>query len=203
MLDFFFSRVARMGRRRLLGVMLAGLVLPSLVGCYEPLYTASSGDASTTATNGGLEDVKIDIIPNREGQILHNLLLDRFNPTGRPGDPKYELVTKLTQGTKQLGYTRRYEATRANLTLLADFSLIEIATGKLVYHGRSRAVGSYNINTSNYQTDASADDARRRASREIADEIKIRVAAALGDLKNKATTVSPPEGTLGTPVVPR
>jgi len=162
-----------------------------LTGCYEPLYTASAGDASTSQTNAGLEDIKVAIIPNREGQILHNLLLDRLNPTGRSADPKYQLNTTLSQGTKQLGYTRRYEATRANLTLVAEFTLTEIATGKVVYKGRSRAVGSYNINTSNYQTDASADDARRRASREVADDMKLRIAAALGRLHD--TEAVPPE----------
>jgi len=165
-----------------------------LTGCYEPLYTASAGDASTSQTNAGLEDIKVGIIPNRGGQILHNLLLDRLNPTGRSGDPKYQLNTSLTENTKQLGYTRRYEATRANLTLIAEFNLVEISTGKIVYKGRSRAVGSYNINTSNYQTDASADDARRRASREVADDMKLRIASALGHL-HKGEAV-PPEPTM-------
>ena len=45
----------------------------------------------------GLEDIKVGIIPNREGQILHNLLLDQLNPTGRSGDPKYQLNTTLTE----------------------------------------------------------------------------------------------------------
>jgi len=163
-----------------------------LTGCYEPLYTASSGDASTTQTNAGLEDIKVAIIPNREGQILHNLLLDRLNPTGRPASAKYQLNTRLVESVKKLGYTQRYEATRANLTLAAEFTLTELATGKVVYKGRSRAVGSYNISTSNYQTDVSADDARRRVSREIADDMKLRIAAALGRLhKDEAAPPAP------------
>lgn len=161
-----------------------------LTGCYEPLYTASSGDASTSQTNAGLEDIKVGIIPNRGGQILHNLLLDRLNPTGRSANAKYQLNTTISEGTKQLGYTRRYEATRANLTIEASFSLTELSTGNVVYKGRSRAVGSYNINTSNYQTDVSADDARRRVSREIADDMKLRIASALGRL-HKGEVVPP------------
>lgn len=177
-------------RPEIIAVFCALALCIGLTGCYEPLYTASSGDASTTQTNAGLEDIKVAIIPNREGQILHNLLLDRLNPTGRSANAKYQLNTTLKEGTKQLGYTRRYEATRANLTLVAEFTLTELATGKTVYKGRSRAVGSYNINTSNYQTDVSADDARRRASREVADDMKLRIAAALGRL-HKGEVVPP------------
>ncbi|MEE8188907.1 MAG: hypothetical protein V3T80_06840, partial [Kiloniellales bacterium] len=70
-------------------------------------------------------------------------------------------------------------ATRANLTLDAGFELRQIATGRVSFKGRSVITISYNILESRFGTLASRTDATRRATRELGNNIKTRVALFL------------------------
>ena len=72
-----------------------------------------------------------------------------------------------------------FQETRALLNLSAQFRLSEIGTGTAVYDGRSRATASYNIVKSQYATIAAEKNARKRASRIVAEDIAVRVSVCL------------------------
>lgn len=156
-------------------VVCCGLLL---AGCgYRPLY--GERGASGVSVVDELALVHIEAIPDRIGQQLYNMLRERLNPQGKPAEPKYSLKVTLTELRENLFLEKDETATRANLTLKADFTLSRIEGGEVITKGLSRAVSSYDILASQFASVVSEDDARLRGARAISDEIKTRVALAL------------------------
>ena len=139
-----------------------------LQGCgFQPLYGGSKQAASPEFTR-----IKVESIPDRIGQLLHNHLLSALNPKGRPLKPLYVLNTKLTEGSTSLAVRKSAFATRANLTVSANFNLINALNGQSLYSGKSALTVSYNILDSEFATLAAQKDARSRAVREISHGIR-------------------------------
>ena len=139
---------------------------------FQPLY----GQRTDSASPQELALVRIDTIANREGQKLHNFLRDRLNPLGSPPEPFYRLQVKLSTSTRHLAFRKDETATRANLIFSANFVLLDIRTGRVLFRGRSRSANSYNILESEFATIASLNDATTRAARDLSDEISARLA---------------------------
>ena len=150
--------------------------LVALAACgFQPLY----GTGPQQAAPDQLGSIVVAPIADRLGQITHNFLLDRLNPRGQPADPAYRLEVELYASKQNLAIKKDASATRALLNLSANFRLSEIGTGKAVYDGRSRATASYNIVESQYATIAAENNARKRASRIVAEDIAVRVSVCL------------------------
>lgn len=152
--------------------VLIGLMFAGLAACgFQPLY----GDKSGGRIDDRLADIRIQTIEDRVGQILHNLLLDRINPYGRPADPLYTLRVRAAVSKAEIGLKFTEVATRARLTLSASFQLIEDESGDVVASGQVRSVNSYNISDSEFARVASENDATERAAREVSEEIRTRL----------------------------
>jgi len=163
-------------RRRAAAAMLAGCCILLLAGCgFRPLYGHSGGGNSAA-----LARVKVDPIPDRMGQILHNLLLERLSPGGPTDRPVYQLSVSLSEGRQELAIRKDESATRANLTVTARFRLTLIDRpdlGELA--GSAASTNSYNVLQSEYATLSAENDARNRALIALAEEIRLHVAAGL------------------------
>lgn len=146
---------------------------------FQPLY-GGIGSGRDTATV--LSEVEVGVIADRTGQQLRNELLDRINPRGRTGSPKYRLSIKLDESATRLAIRRDNTATLANLTLVASYDLISIADSRSVLSGSVRSVNSYDISQEEFATVSAERDARRRAATDLADGITSRVAVFLADL---------------------
>lgn len=148
------------------------ILATSLTACgYQPLH----GKRTTvlqTEMQDELSQVWIYEVKDRTGQLIHNELLTLFNTKGQPKKPKYMLRVKYTEGTSGLSISKDEFATRANLTISAQFSL----TGPISLNGTSQSVTSYNILKSPTGTDFVERDARQRATKSIALDIHRRVA---------------------------
>ncbi len=148
--------------------------LAIIAGCgFQPLHGAGGGGARDR-----LATVQITQIPDRVGQKLHNFLLDRLTPKGPPATPHYVLSVSLTEARQNLAIRKDETATRANLTLTAGFSLRRLGRDE-IYVGTAVSTNSYNILQSDFATLSAEIDARDRALRVLAEEIRTRVAAAL------------------------
>ncbi len=161
-------------------LLVAGL---SLAGCgFSPLYGERS--ASSVAAPE-LAAIQIDSIPNREGQLVRNNLLDKMQPRGAAAKPLYRLQVGVSISRENLGVRIDDTATRGNLTMTAGYSLIDLASGKPLMSASSRAISSYNILDSDFATVISENDAIRRTAGEVSEEIKTRVAVYLSSRKAK------------------
>ena len=145
-----------------------------LMGCgFRPLY--GSGDAAQTASQ--LAAIQVRPIENRIGQILHNHLLDLLTPRGQPRQPKYILDIRLRETIAHLGVEKSELATRANLRITAKFLLLSRG-GSPVFKGQSVTISSFNIlGSDDLSTLVAEKDARARAVRQIAGDLRRRIAA--------------------------
>lgn len=166
-------------------LLAAALLLMNSCG-FEPLYQKQAG---SDAVNDDLAQVEIlnlrDKIDynDRLGQALKNLLLDRFNPYGRPQSPFYKLDIKLQSTKTELGFNIVDDATRAKLTLNAEYVLSESKTNAVLFRGSSRSINSYNIISFDFATLSAEKNALDRATREIADDITLRISTFFHNLR--------------------
>lgn len=147
-------------------------------GCgFRPLYGKAGGsDAPVLST------IQINQIPDRVGQILRNLLLERLAPKGVARRTDYTLSVTLTETKRDLAIRKDETATRANLIVTAAFSLTaERQPNRGSFTGSATSTNSYNVLRSDFATLSAEKNARDRALNTIADEIRVRVAAALRD----------------------
>ena len=90
-------------------------------GCgFHPLYGSRDGNSSVSAE---LNDVAIDNIADRNGQILRNDLIDRMYHNGRPQSPKYTLTTSLRTLEEGIGLLPDATTSLTELNLYADYTL--------------------------------------------------------------------------------
>jgi LPS-assembly lipoprotein len=150
------------------------LPLSALGGCgFQPLYGARDNDAEVSSS---LASIRIEPLRDRVGQQMHNFLRDRLNPGGQPSAPSYRLRVGLTESLSELAVRRDETATRANLRMDAKFFLLDENGQNALLTGRSSSTTSYDILRNPFATTVSEADARERALREVADNIRTRLA---------------------------
>jgi LPS-assembly lipoprotein len=148
------------------GLLLSLTLLP---GCgYQPLYGANSPAAQQ------LPLVQINNIPDRLGQRLRNRLIDRFYSDGRPASPEYTLDISLVPSVYKLGIALDDSATRAELSLAANYTLRNMQ-GAAVFTGSTTAVTNFNILRSQYATLIGEQDAYDRGVAQVSEDITRRV----------------------------
>ena len=155
-------------------------LLSALAGCgFRPLYGKSETNAGV---NAELQQIKIMNVHadatkyDRAAQEMHNMLRERLNPNGAPARPRYVLETQLKISVARTGIQITDEATRARMTASSHFSLQDPVTKKILFQGSEVSINSYNVADSQYATLSAENDAMRRATREISDAIRLRLA---------------------------
>ncbi len=150
-------------------------LLFALAACgFQPLYARDS--ETGVAVSDELAQVLVLPISHRTGQQMHNFLRDRLNPQGQPVHPSYTLSVKLIERVTELGIQQDATATRAQLSMVAEYALRDSAGETVLYRGKARAANSYNILEDPYATQVAEVDARERALETLSDEMKIRLA---------------------------
>lgn len=145
-----------------------------LAACgWRPVDAVRSDGAANT---GKLAQIKIELINDRIGQQLRNDLLDRLNPDGRPAQPTYSLIVKLTKTETQVGINQNNTASRSDVLVTADYNLRAIGSNKTLLSGQSRGTNSYSIILNPYSTVVGQQDAVKRTLNAIADDITTRLA---------------------------
>ena len=162
-------------------ILVGGLLV--LTGCgFRPLYNqpAASGESRGYNVQRDLATIHISPIRDRIGQQLHNLLLTRFSPKGAPDKALYDLEILVSESVQELGIQKSSFATRANLRISASY-VLKYAVGKTreadkLPSGSVLAISSYDISSYEFTTLTARKDARTRAVREIADDLRTRFA---------------------------
>lgn len=168
-------------RRTLIAVVTRGLLalaVTATAACgFQPLY----GDKSIGAgAKEMLHSVDIASIPDREGQKLRNLLIDKFYESSRPDKTRYRLDVSVTAVEQKLALQKDASAVRSQLLVTAPYRLTDTTDGKVVFLSSSRAMISYNILEQHYAGLLTVENAYDRALQEISDDITTRVAMHLG-----------------------
>jgi len=121
------------------------VIMLSLSACgFEPMYGTHS--ATAQAVNEALPNIDIGNIPDRDGQYLRNLLIDRLYTNGRPDAAPYTLTfTRLNKNIVDLGVQPDATATRAQIQITTHMELVDKATNKAVLQRDLKTVGAYNL----------------------------------------------------------
>jgi LPS-assembly lipoprotein len=162
--------------RTFVPVVVVVVVVALAAGCgFRPLHGGGRPGAVDAAT-AELASIVVAPIADRAGQHLHNQLLDLLTPRGRPLRPRYTLSVSLSESVQRLAVRKSEFATRGNLQATAAFSLTDRSDGRTVLKGRSLAVTSFDVLSSEFGTLTAEKDARRRAVIEVATDVRNRIA---------------------------
>ena len=134
----------------------------------------------TSRARGEGHDIAVEPIPNRLGHYLGNELIFGFNGTGSQVPPKYRLIVTVTENvqTPLIDTVSGYPSA-ANVVVNADYRLIPAGGGEPIAKGQATAVASYDRTSQRFSNLRAARDAEIRDAKRLADQIRIRVAAAI------------------------
>ena len=150
------------------------LLLFAVTACgFEPLYRKSpDGHADASAL---FHRIKINAIPDRTGQRLHNALRDRLSPLGQVRDPLYRLDVELKETSSGLAILRDSSPTLTRMRLVANFVLVDLSSDNPVLRGRSESATIYSIVESQFANLSALSAARARVVKEISEDIRTQL----------------------------
>ncbi len=177
---------------RIIGITFIALTAASLSACsFQPLYgTTVSGSKLTEE----LKSVSISKIPGRVGQRIRNELIYQVTNGGAPLPPLYKLELAVRESDTSTLVQRSGDAQGQIYRLDVAFKLIRLRDKKIIYKGSSYARAAYDksffkpstANPGKYEQINPAYggvrariNAENRASKTLAEEIKVRLAAYL------------------------
>lgn len=150
-----------------------------LAGCgFRPLYGRANTNTSGISVDHQMAAVRIEPIANRLGQELHNALRDRFNPLGQPSSAGYLLQVRVGERVYGALARRDLSASRRNVELNA-FYWLKDTSGNILMSERSVITTGYDEFDDPLNDISAFEDAERRATLQIADQIRTRVAVFL------------------------
>jgi LPS-assembly lipoprotein len=160
---------------------LAALALAlALSGCFQPLYS----EAAHPGLVADLQAIEVAPIKDRIGHYLGDDLISSLNGTGSTPTPKYRLAVTLTQKTQTPTVESQINAASAATVIgAAKFTLTQLESEKgekVVFQGEATAAAVYDRTLQGFANVRAERDAEIRIARALADEISLRVAAALG-----------------------
>jgi LPS-assembly lipoprotein len=149
-------------------------LLGLLAGCgFHSVYGSRGGsDGSPVAME--LNDIAIDSIPEHNGQILRNALVDRMYGKNRSDQPHYRLSATLHSNTEDLGIQANATSTRELLNMYCDYKLKD-NTGRQILSGTAHSVASYDRLDQMYGTIAAQQSATENTLHEVSEQIVNRL----------------------------
>ena len=157
--------------RRAAPLLFALPALAALGACgFTPLY-------ATPGVGAGLSHIQVVAPPqDRVGFLLREDLDDAFgHEVGAP--PQYRLEMTLNEVRQAHGLTANATAQRYELDMRVDYTLTEIATGKVVNKGTVVSNLSYDSADQPYAGIAARQDTQDRLASDAAQKIEVQVAA--------------------------
>jgi LPS-assembly lipoprotein len=157
-------------------VFVAGVLALLLAACTaQPLYGPSySGQAVTSA----LDRITIDQVDTRVGQQVRNKLLFELNDRGIASSPTHRMHLVVTEDESPLGVTPVESAPAYAVIVTATYTIISIEDGEIALRETRRASASYDRVNQVYANVRARRDAENRAAASVANDIRIRLAAA-------------------------
>ncbi len=151
-------------------------------GCgFEPLYgPRTTSDGESLGVERALAGIKIAPLPEREGQILHNHLLDKLNPSGEPLDPDAFLKVSVSLDKHSISVRKDGTTQRFNMVATAHLILRDKDNKKILYTDTIKRTASFSLGEATaafgYASTISESDAKRRTLLLIAEDMQVMLA---------------------------
>jgi LPS-assembly lipoprotein len=161
---------------------LAALALGVLASActVQPVYMPIAQGPQVAAD---LSAISIEDVSDRVGQQVRNNLIFGFTGGGVAAPARYDLAMRVTSREARLGFERDETAPAYSVTVTVTYELKEIATGKVILRSLNRGVASYDRSNQAFANQRARIDAEDRAAQQVADDIQLRLAAALATRK--------------------
>lgn len=176
------------GNKRLLFALAQAAVLGFLMavsGCQvRPLYSAGAGAGSAAAQAANLS-VSVGQVNTRYAQEVRNHLIFLLNGgAAEPAGPAYKLDIGVTKRTiqsveVQTNASGENQPTAGGVVLESSFSLQDAASGETVSTGSRSVTSSFDRPRQQFAQLRAERDAEDRAARELAELLRLAVAAEL------------------------
>jgi LPS-assembly lipoprotein len=143
-----------------------------LSGCtsYRPLYGAGADGKGVAVALSG---IAVEEQKERAAQIVRNNLISAFGG----GGSAFVLRLKSAEKTQQLSVLSGQKLERLRYTLKIAYELADAKSGSTVVTGTSFSNVSYDTVQQPIADLRAAENAKERAAREVADDIRLRLAA--------------------------
>lgn len=152
-------------------LMVAALVL---AGCgYQPLYGSS---ATNPGVAGKLSSISIPEATDRPGQLVRNELITGMQ-TGKGDSDKYLLNLTTSFANDSVLQKPQPNETRQAITITSSYQLVDRSNGSVITSGSSFATVSFDVIRQPFADMQAEKDATERAARQVAIDIRTRLAA--------------------------
>jgi len=150
----------------------AAVLFLSLSGCsgYKPLYGTASGTVAADISALAVEEQH-----TRAGQIIRNELLDGV----KPGAARYNLKLVVTEKLIDVATLSSRLGSRRRVALSVHYDLIDTNGVKSLTSGDSFSNVEFDTINQPVADLQAAEDAKRRAGKELGQDIRLRIAAFL------------------------
>jgi len=146
-------------------------------GCLRPMYAPASS-ATTASVQSRLAGVVVEPLPERLGHYLVQELRFDLDGSGTTAQPRYRLsLTAKERLQAAVVNSATGRASSATLIVESTFTLTSIDTGATLLTGTAFGSASYDRTQQRYAAIRAARDAEIRVARNLAEQIKTRVAA--------------------------
>ncbi len=154
---------------------IALLAAALLASCgFSPMYGGAA-----MARGGPIGNVElVGDMPGKAGHVLRTELDRLLAVDQRSGGPAQQLQINLREEVIQLGLRLDESASRAELRLIADYTLTP-ADGGQALRGSLLSVVNYDIPTAAFGQISAQDDARERAAETLAQRVRAELALRL------------------------
>ncbi|MBE9604455.1 hypothetical protein IAI18_06230 [Acetobacteraceae bacterium H6797] len=173
-------RLSRRAALRLGGLSLLGL---GLTACgFRPQYGAhANSTAQGSPVAAELAAIRVNNIPDRNGQLLRRGLEQRLEFFGRGTAARYELQVDLSLDGEQQGFRRDGTASRIRTVATAQWVLYTMTTpAQEVARGTEKTFDAYNIPDNQFfASDSSREAMERRLVETLAENVVQRLALRL------------------------
>lgn len=150
------------------GLLSGGVLL--LGGCgFHPTYGGGETGKASTALAG----IEVDLLPERNGQLLRLALQRRFYGPGNDVPKTAELRIQFSIGSESIGIQEDSSSTRTRFFANADYTLTSLALDRrTITSGFARAVDGLDIVDGQFfAADLETEQIQRRLAETIADRI--------------------------------
>lgn len=150
-------------------------------GCFQPLYAENTRSVTGGSIKDTLKEVEVPEIKGLIGHYLRNELVFELDGGGDPDRTKrLKFNTSIAESVEVV--TVDYQNGRADSAVLvatANWTVTEIASGKVVSKGTNIVRAPYERSSQRFATVRAARDAQIRAAKSLATLIRGQMAADL------------------------
>jgi LPS-assembly lipoprotein len=174
-----------LSERKIVKMISACLLVAAVSGCQiRPLYSDAAPNAARLTTSAALNSIAVSEAKDRVAQEVRNHLIFALSGgAGEPASPAYTVDLGVTQQTSSVALSNPVvgntgQPTAGSVALSSIYVLKDIS-GKQIASGKRTATASFDRPLQQFATLRAQRDAENRAARELAEMLKLALAADL------------------------